>query len=338
MATTKTVKENILLLGYGGRKNDIGLIQYFDTYDHFCAKYKSTSSMAKAFKILEDMKCTGIHVINLDPDDINSYVDATQLIMQHEFNYIVPVDIYISNTYYDTTTCKNICLLDYIVKTMYGSNDSVLIGTDKHARLYEDIDNYLDEMKTIESLVKEYIGLRNHGENMVFVANNLKDFDYANVVLAGILLNTEVNTYPASDSFGEAIFDIDAVDIGSSSIVYFRGHDDRATTIENLINLNRKVEPKKIITINRIIKYMLHDMDFSEFEGVFFTDHQKLLVKKKLIKYMDYYKGYILIDYDISSVGFYETGPSVGIIVCKIDVWPISCSEKCTLEIQINNA
>lgn len=330
--------QNILILGYGGNSRNIGIIKNIDTYNHLCDLYNSDSNLAEVYKILSDFGCTDISVMNLSMDDINSYVDAIEIIKQFDFKYVIPADVYIGNTYYDTTTCTNIHLLDYMVKTMYGCNETVIVATDKHASLYEDIDNFLDDMAVIESGIEGAIGLKNHGENLLFVANNLEDFKFANAVLVAAIDRTAVNQYPVSDKFGNAIFDIDFADIKNNSMIYFRSHDDRSTTIENLLNLNSKVKPQKIVTINRILKYMLREMDFSEFDGKFYTDYQKLQVKKKLIKYMDIYTGFILTDYKINSVDFYKTGPSVGIIVSKISVWPINCFESCDLKVQINNS
>ena len=50
---------------------------------------------------------------------------------------------------------------------------------------------------------------------------------------------------------------------------------------------------------------------------------------------MEYYKGFLLIDYSIDSINFYKNGPSVGTIVCTLTVIPIGCFEECNLEIKI---
>lgn len=329
-------KENILIIGYCGSNENLGEIVYYESYDDFCSIYSDKSKVKDALEIVNKIQFDGIHVMNLNDSYINTYIDATEIIKQHNFYYVVPVDIHVSDSYYNATRCNHIHLLDYMAKVMYDTNDSVMVCTDKHASLYEDIDNFLSDMVQIESDMKACIGIENYGENFIFVANNLKDISLSNVALAVLLTTTDINVYPSNDKIGDAIFDIDSNDIGMHSIVYFRSHDNRETTVENLINMDRKVEPEKIVTINRIIKYMYKDMDFSEFEGKMYVKNKKNQVKKKLIKYMDYYTGWILREYEIISVEFYKTDPGAGIIIAQIEIVPIGCFEKSRLTIEVN--
>lgn len=322
--------KNILLIGDGGTNKCLNQITYFDNYLHASNNFND-SKVLRSYKILYDLGISNLYILNIR--DVNSYISSIDLLKQLDFNYIVPVDAMISDKYFDTVTNSYLYLVNYVTEKMYGFNESIVIGTDKNASLYEDIDNFIEDMAAIELSVKNSIGIKEHGENLLFVANNLVNYELANVVLAASLALTEIDTYPIMTSIGDAIFDIDSTDIGNNSMIYFRGHDDRVTTIENLLNMRVKVSPEKIVTINRILKYIKRDMDFSEYSGKLYSDYQKLQVKKKLTKYLDKYNGYVITSYVINSVEFYLTDINTGTIVNNFDIVPISSFEKCTMAV-----
>lgn len=103
-------------------------------------------------------------------------------------------------------------------------------------------------------------------ENLIFIANNLKNYTMSNLILAIALCTTDISLYPTSN-FGPALFLIDQYD-DTYNFAYFKNHTDIDTTVENLLNF-KDVSIEKIVTVQRIIKMIKEKWTFLNFMVVF---------------------------------------------------------------------
>lgn len=323
---------NMLIVGAG--KTSFGLrdIQYFTDYDNVLSLY-GESDISKAFKVASGMGVKDIFIMNVQsPQD---YINTIDLIKDNDFAYIVYVSLMLSDTFNQAYDGNNIhSYFAYFMGTISRSNESIIVVTDKHASLFENINDFMEhQKKTLDEFLSCCTNKANL-ENIVFVANNLELYPMANVVLAAALCVSSVNEYP-SGNFGNAIFHIDSWD-SPADYVFFKTHASETTTIENLLNCLETGEQTKLVFVSRIIKYIKRELDFSEFKGKLYSPYQKLYIEKKLETYLESLTGTVINKYEIESVKAYRGVPGTITILCRFSVWPIGCLEKCVIEKEVD--
>ena len=322
--------KNMLIIGSGKTNYMLNQITYFETYKSVLEEY-GESNLSAAFKVAKDFGVKDVFVMNIK--NLYDYFDIVTLLKHNDFAYIVPVDLLMSDTYRDAyRDNRKVTYFQYLLEAIGKLNDSTFVVTDKHASLYEDVDAFLDDMHGLHNSFKAAITPNVHGQNIVFVANNLKEHAMANVVLASALCVSDLDIYP-SGSFGDAIFDIDAFDV-AGDIAYFKSHTLRDTTVENLVNYCSQ-GPEKIVTIDRIIKYIKREIDFTEFKGKTYTGYQKLRIEKKLKVFLNALEGYVLDKYHIESITAYQDAPGTVTVLNRFDIWPVNSIEKCSVGIGV---
>lgn len=322
---------NMLIIGKGATNYSLKQVSYETDYDEVLEKY-GESDLSRAFKIAQGMGAEHIFMMNLK--NSYDYSDAKEVIKQGDFTYIVPVSVYMSDTFTDAyDNDSSVSYIAYLLSLVsVDDNESVIIATDKHASLYEDLDAFIEDMAKAESLVKRSCGGGMNMENLIFIANNAAKFKYANVMLAGALCAADIPDYPTGD-FGKAIFDIDTFD-NPGNWAYFKSHVDADTSIENLINFLPSGNSEKIVTVSRILKMIKREIDFSEFCGRAYTEYQRMRLENKLELYLAGLTGYVTYKYKINEVQGYKDVYNKGTIIVKtkFDVWPVNCLTSCTLE------
>ena len=189
-------------------------------------------------------------------------------------------------------------------------------------------------MREVQNTFLNLCSSRANLENVIFVANNLKQYKMANVALAAGLCVNDVNKYPVSELYGEAIFDIDKTD-NPENIVYFKNNITRETTVENLLNFYESGYPMKIVFISRILKYIKREIDFSEFKGKLYTPYQKLQYSKRLTECLNSMSGYIIKEYSIDSIEAYKSSNATITLLARIRLVPINCLEICSLQTEV---
>ena len=325
---------NLLLVGKGATNYSLKNVSYETDYDEVLEKY-GESDLSRAFKIAQDMGAEYIFLMNLK--NSYDYFDVKEVIRQEDFTYIVPVSIYMSDTFTDfSKDGAKISLVAYLLSLISEDNsESVIMATDKHASLYEDLDSFIDDMDAAERLFTASCGAGMNMENICFVANNLLKTDMANVLAAAALCVADVPEYPAF-AFGKAIFDIDTFDT-SGNWAYFRNHSDGSSSIENMVNFLER-QPEKIISISRIVKMIKRELDFSEFCGKNYSEYQRMRFERKLDAYLAQLTGYVIYKYQILSVKAYKNIHHKGTVTMKavFDVWPVNCLERCHVEKGVN--
>ena len=323
---------NMLIIGKATTSYSYKTITYQNDYD-FVLKNYGDSDLTEAFKIAQDNLVEDIFLLNIQ--DNYDLFDVVEDLKQHDFTYIVLINTFISDFYYDSYNYnKKTYYIEYLLKEIKNSNDSIFILTDKHASLYEDQEAFLKDMNLISNNINENISTYINKENLIFVANNLIDYKMSNVILAAALCTTDISLYPTSN-FGDAIYLIDQY-CDTFNFAYFKGHISIPTTVENLLNFS-DLGPEKIVSIQRIIKMIKREMSFNEFCGRLYNEYQKLLIYRKIENYLRQLVDYVIYRYDITSINPYKDpkNPCTVIVVCTIDVWIKNCLEKCSIEIGV---
>lgn len=323
--------QNILLLGKAATDYAIGEIIYSEDADEILEKY-GDSDLTRAFNIAQNMGVKYIFCMNLQKDA--DYFNAAESLKQGDFTYIVFVSLFLSDIFQETYNggIKH-STLAYFLGNIGLNCLSTFIVTDKHASLYENIDAFMGDMQKQQEKFLSACSTRANLQNIIFVANNLKDHPVATTPLAAALCGP-INKYPTSDRFGDSIFHIDRWD-NPGSMAYFRSNITRETTVENLLNMLRKNEPEKVVFVDRILKYIQREMDFQEFKGRKYTEYQKLLFRQKIEKYYESIKGFIIREYKINSVDAYRDEPGTVVMLARADVLPINCLEMCSVKKEV---
>lgn len=269
-----------------------------------------------------------IFILNLET--LHDYLDAAVMLREYEFSYIVPIDVYLSDFFYDpTANGRRTYYLQYLLQQLQKGTGTVVLATDEHANLYEDIDAFLDDMAKKRQAFKANALSSEHRENILFVANNLSDVAYGNAVAARMILNSEVQEYPYENVARKAIFEIDFTD-NIDDMAYFRNHADGTMTIENLLNMYDGESPIKIFQNYRICIYIGKELDFDEQIGSVFVSYKKQKILMDATAILNSFQGKLLEDYKINDVYAEEdwTRPGTVKVVLKYALRPIGCTER----------
>jgi len=334
MAENILVNKNKTLLIIGKAKKNWAPKEIVLAYDEEEVKknYKG-GDLVDAYLRASEAGVTDIFLMNIQKD--SDYFDILDTLKNNDFAYVVFSSLYLSDTFHDVLDShKRIHnFFAYFLGYISSSNNSTFIVTDKHASLYEDIDAYLDDMRSIKKIFLSHCSGRAKLNNIIFVMNNLKGNKFANVDLAASLVISDLNEYPHYP-FNDTVFHIDPWD-NPEDIAYFRDNVTRETTIENLVNLSQDTTPEKVVFIDRIIKALKREIDFQEFKGRFYSEYQKLLLNQKLDQYLSSLIGYTLRDYNIDSIEAFKDGPAAVQLVARLFLYPINCLEVCSLNLEI---
>lgn len=323
--------KSILIIGDATKNFSLNQIKYYDSIKKVRDDYGG-GSLVEGFEIAKEFKAEHVFLLNIREKD--DYIDFANILKQYDFSYVVPLNLYISDYFHDLNRngSKIYYIQDYIERVSQ-FNQSTFIFTDKHAELYEDIDEFLDESKKQCAAITGRIAKGSSGNNFVFIANNIFGCMYANIALASALANTDIGEHPFVES-REVVFDIDDFDIGEHPIAYFKNNHLTKMTIENLVNLEKFAPILKSVFVDRIIKYIMRSFDLTKFHGRLYTPHQKILIEKEVVQYLDSLMDWVIRDYTIDLIIFEKENIGVGRVECHITIWPKSTTEKYRLVVK----
>lgn len=320
--------DTILLLGIDYAKKYLSQIIEIDRIQELIDIYGENSIFAEPFRLLKDrFGAENISVLNLDSwDDLK---EEEELFSQHHYSYILPIGLRLSDSYDDIFKNKRY-LYSQLLVWMTGREPSTVIMTGQHASLFNTLTEYLiQEQKEIETATDYLYNLQ--GNNLIYVSNGLRNQEHANIILAGLLLG-DIGTYPLPEDLETAYWETDYSDI-DMDLVWFRNHEIRPVTVENLKNFATDPFLKNVL-IDRIIKYLkTHWPDQHEYIGTAFSDYKLIQIAEQAETYLKSLVGWILYDYKILSV-FTEQHPdsTIGIHI-RYEIWPRFTIEKYTDEV-----
>jgi hypothetical protein len=324
--------KNILFIGSGITDYKLNQIAYFSSSSSIENAYGSCE-LSEAYSVAKKFGVKDVFIANIKSR--LDYISIVDVISHHDFSYIVPLGFSFSDEFYDPIDMRMRTFTEYYVTTLGRTCNSTIIVTDEHASLYEDIDSFIDDMESKINLFKsKYHDAVMYGNNLIFIGNNLKDYNKASLALGCALCATKIGEYPLYE-FGEAIFDIDPTDIWQSEFAYFKNNLNCPTSIENLNNFREEMDADKIVTIDMIIKYVERQLDFSYFKGKFFTEYIRLEIYKLLSKFFSENSDKFT-SYKIRSVLFVpDKLTGTGSIVNNITICPINSVEEFDVMVEV---
>lgn len=325
------VNSNLLIIGRASSFFGLREINYATKYDDVLEHYGEDSPLMEAYKTAYNEGVKDIFLLNVHQK--SDYFEIIDLIKQNDFSYIVFSDLFLSDTFQDSLHMHlTHSFFAYLLGSMGRDTESVFVVTDKHASLFEDIDSFMNHMDYEVRLFKKRCAPIANLENIIVVANNLKQTTQASVLLASKLCTTSARDYPSGFS-GEAIYHINKYD-RPGNYAYFKNHPDGKVTIENLINC-LPGGPEKIVSISRILKFIKRTLNLDNFKGSLFNAYVKVQIEKQIDEYLSKLKGDLIHSYKISDTQAFRGTFGVVDVVCKYEVLPINCIEKCSLEKRI---
>lgn len=282
-----------------------------------------------------------IFVMNLE--EKTSFVEGVLQISKAGFAYVVPVDIFITDYFTEATSHgpNNMYYYYYLMERLYKENsETMVLACDSvHAKLYEDIDHYLKMVRKRKEAFKSCSNRNVDFTNILMVMNNIEEIDNAAVFLAGMILSTDLDTYPSvSDKKWNTVFDIDYHD-WLQDVAYFKRHIDRSLTVENLLNFSPyNSDPLKQEFIHRIIKYIFKNLTYDEFIGKGYSEYKVLQIRDKTDAYLQGMRGYLITDYEIMSVRgvISNTNPGTRNINIRTMIMPIGTTERYEVSKTVN--
>ena len=330
-------KRNLLIIGDAGTnaKQKIILNPISTTN---ARKIYGNGSLYEAYKLARDItNDDNIYTVNCPL--YTDFIEIIDSLVHYNFDFIVPINIYLRDTFINPVTNKITYFSTYYLERLgITENQTTLFMTDRPSDLYDDIDVYLDDMKSIyDTYVNKNIDIINKfGNNIAFILNNLKRNPYSNVLMAASLSVCGFSTYPA-DIPVATHFDIDYIDLGNyNSICFYKYHHAaNISSLEQLVNMRVANDIYKKILIDILVKYVVKKLDLSEFNGVLYNPYVKVRIDTKVTKIMNELKKEAFKDYKIKSITFKKTGIGVGNIIIDVSITPYSLLENINVILEV---
>lgn len=324
------VGDTILIIGSSKESNKRCVVEQYDRIEDVINDYGKDSDFVEAFKVIERYDVQEVYLVNMKT--ITDFKDILRQIENSEFTYICPISIMLRDSYQDSfDLLESQSYINKLSLSCY-RNGSTIIITDNHASLYEDMDafnaDYAEQIKKFATIKNKERIL----ENVVIVANNLKETKYGNIAVASSLVNSEPNEYPFIME-DEAIFLFDFADM-LPNLVYFKNNTRTGVTVENLVNLSSDI-PNKYILVNRIISLIIRELHFEEYIGKQFRSYFLTKIKEKARKVFDSFIGYLIYGYDIDDVEYVNDKSGAVNIVIRYTLYPLFTIESYTAEMRL---
>lgn len=323
---------NMLIIAEGETNYMLNQIAYYDSTD-VVEKLYGYSQLSRAFGVAKEIGVQ--HVFLVNAKRYTDYIEIVDTLKYYDFAYIVPVGVKMFDTFYNVNLKRQMYFAELYLDSVSDNTSSCFIMTDNHASLYEDCDSFIDDMsEKITKFKNISVNALRNGRNLCFVSNGLVDYEYANLVVASLLCTTPFNLYPSYD-LGQAVFDMDDFDISLDEICYFKNNSIAGTSIENLKNFRKEFDAAKIVMIDRVIKFIERELDFSDYKGKPFTDYVRLRLYKKLEDFFRSIKGSVIRDYKVNSINFVRTEPGAGILVNDFTILPENSVEEYNIVMEV---
>lgn len=322
------LENSILLVGLGTNKFKLNEIVETTDLDYIKNNFGADSCFFKASVLAEKFgQNHDLYILNLDTWEDIKYQE--EILLDLNFDYIVPLDLYIDDSYYDRYYQKKLTYSQLILLLLHKTITTMVL-TGPHAKNYENLDAFLSsEAERLNNVEYRFDNLRKNG--MIYVANILANYTYANVILATMLANTDYGEYPSSSILESPVFDIDYSDV-SNRMVYFKSNYLTGTTVENLVNFDKNYITR-LVPVYKIIKYFyFHRADLDKFIGQAYTEYRKLKIQEELFKFLDSLVGWIIYKYELISITVVSNEYGSVDILLKYNIWPKFTTEKYTIE------
>ena len=329
-------KRNILLIGHG-TKNEKAKVIINPINIENAKKIYGNSELYSAYKYAREItNDDNIYTVNCPLH--TDFIEIIDSLVHYNFDFIVPLNIYLQDTFVNTITNKVVSFCSYYLERLGKTdNQTTLVMTDRPSYLYDDIDMYINDMnKIVENFKNKNSELLNvYGNNLVFVLNNLIDNEYSNVILAANLSVCDFSEYPENISY-KTYFDIDYSDIDNRAICFYKYHPiSNYSSIEQLLNFRPLDDIYKKVLIDILVKYVVKQLDLSEFNGTLYNPYVKVRIDTKVSKIMSGMKNVVFQDFKIKSIAFEKVDIGVGNIIIDVSITPFSLLEKINILLEV---
>lgn len=323
-------KDALLIIGKGEseyRNKDILKANSIEEVEYV---FGIDSELTNAYKEALKVGIDNIYLCNCYK--FTDYIDIGEILNKRDFAYITPLCNFSETFITDSNTTMYLC--EYY-SNILSERLTQLIFTDQHASLYEDINHFIKSMNKITSTFKnENSSKLINGENLCFILNGLKEFKYANVALASILMQNDLKYYPKKD-IGEVVFDINNYDIYGLESAYFAYDELAKTTIENFMNFREKNGPEKFVPVNLIKQKILRSLDFSDYSGKLFTPYMRISLENKVNSLMTQFVGTLIENYKIQDIVFIANEDKTITVYVLLTIKPFNSIEDINISLEV---
>lgn len=291
------------------------------------------SELYEAYVLLKDLGVDNIYLSNCYSR--SDYIRLSDKIIHYDFDYFIPINIYLSDKFYNPVTDKDQYYAEYFLEQFALVNSlTTVIMTERHASLYEDFDHFVFEMNRIEAeFIEEFsynksTFLDSYGNNLNFVYNNLESIPYSNVVLGALFVNRDYGKYLSSLTSTSTVFDIDQNDVQGLRAMYFKyNYYASNTTLENPMNFRKTLDIYANALIDDVIKRAIKTLDLDKFKGRLYNQYVAIQIESEVTKALNSMKGKLFKEYTINRIGFKKTDATSGYIVIDYSFIPYGTLE-----------
>ena len=288
-------KRSILVIGkgmnqYSYNKNKILKIRSKEEAEFNYGDSELTAALCEALSL------GAINLYGCNCYAISDYVDVIDLIAQYNFEFVVP--LFLFSDFFADNNSNIMYLCEFYSNMLNENNNSFALVTDKHASLYENLDQFVSSTCKAVTTFKDTAHL-NNGINLGFVANVLQDYKYANVVLATILSNSNFKEYPKQD-VGNVVFNLNNFDFFNDEVIYFSYHN--SSSIENLLSFYSENDPRKIIPNQIVCNRIDNSFDFSEFQGSLYSAYNSIRLESYVNKVLSSFLNESIESFKITNI------------------------------------
>lgn len=328
------LNNSILILGKASNNNLTGEIIRAKDYDDVLKAY-GDSELTRAAQYVLSSGVQEVYLYNCY--EVEHYISIVNKLHHYEFNFIIPIGLSISDKFYNKSISQEMTYAEFYLDNLPEETKSVIIMTDKHADLYEDMDHYMFSTEDLLYEVKDNAiePTNEKWTNLIFVCNMLGHVEYSSVVLATQLSLGQIGHYPEDIMHGTS-YDYDSFDILNRDICYFKNNLlDRKTSIENLVNMRVSEDPYKSVLVDLVLKYIKRNLNLDKYKGSRFNSYIKIQIANDIKAFMNPLVGNNIKNYLIKSINFVLTGPNVGNVLIEMEVTPRGTFESLLVNLEV---
>lgn len=330
--THNPAKRKVLLIGPGNSSSRAREIILPSSQEEVLSIY-GNSDLYKAYSLLKELEVENVYVCNCFAN--SDYIRVMDKIMHYDFDFLVPIGIYFSDTFYNAIEDEDQYFVEYILKQLSLVNSlTTVIMTEKHASLYEDFDHFVIEMKSIENnFIAKYDYttsqfLESYGNNLLFVYNSLENVSFANAVLAGLFINRSASKYLPSLKINDVVFNIDNIDmIGLRAMYFKKNFYTKNVTVENAVNFKKTQDIYSNALVDDVIKQTIKNINLDSYKGKVYNQYTSLQIEASVKKALQSLKGVLFKEYTIDNIYFKKTDITAGCIIIDFSIVPYGTLE-----------
>lgn len=288
---------SILIIGKGESKKNRNIAVKYTSLDKVQQDYGMNSELTLAFKEALETGATNVYLYNAS--FFTDYIDSVKNSKNKLYTYVCPLfDIF--EIYTDTANENSIYLVEKYLFDLQGTFTKI-IATSSHCSLFKNIEHSISQtLNALDDYKENRLNINN--ENLFFVINNLKNYQYANIVLASILTQNNFKHYPSNSNLGDVVFNYEEIDFLYDEVIFFKFNSILGSTIENLYNLSSKENEQKYIP-NLIISDIIRSLlNYKDLVGKLYSNYVKIAIENHTLYLLNELEGKLIDGYRINDI------------------------------------